>query len=103
MIRALAALTVLVPGLALAAGDDILSGLADVLAAEDFCKLTYDQPAIEAFIQAHVAPDDLDFTSNLTAFIYVAGEHQLEMTTSAATAHCTQIRRLAKTYGFTKP
>lgn len=104
MIRAAAVLAAtLAPTIAGAAGSDVVQGLADVIAAEEFCGLSYDQSAIETFIGTHVAADDLDFTGMLTAMIYLAEENQKAMSPSAATAHCAQIRRLAGTYRFTAP
>jgi len=86
-----------------AAGTDVVQGLADVLAAEAFCDLAYDQNAIAAFIEKHVAADDLDFTGDLKGLIFIAERTQQTMSASAATAHCTQVRRLAATYGFINP
>lgn len=77
--------------------------LGSVLAAETACGLTYDQAAIAAFIEKNVKADDLGFPSTLQLMTRGA-EYNLEgMSPSEVTAHCTQIRRLAKSYGFTTP
>lgn len=86
---------------ALPASFELTQGLADVIAAESFCGLTYDQAAIAAFIDAEVAADDIEFTSSLKGLLYLAEASQKDMSPSATTAHCTQVKRLAKTYGFT--
>ncbi|WP_247653367.1 signal recognition particle [Pannonibacter phragmitetus] len=76
--------------------------LADVLGSEAACGLTYDQEAISAYIDKAIPADDMSFTSNLNMFVS-ATEFQLQgMSTSAKTAHCTQVRRVAKSFGFLK-
>lgn len=47
---AVVAAALLAPSLAAGEGIDILDGLADLIAAEAFCGLRYDQQAIETFI-----------------------------------------------------
>lgn len=78
----------------------LASGLGDVIAAEAFCGLSYDQAAIETFINEKVPEDDLTFVGDLTASIEVSAFDQEAMTQSAKTAHCTQIKRAAKAHGF---
>jgi hypothetical protein len=97
----LVALALALPAPAWSAGLDVAQGLADVIAAEEFCGLAYDQPAIETFIADNVADDDLQFTGLLKGLIFVAKAAQETMSASAATAHCAQIRRLAAAYRFT--
>jgi len=74
--------------------------LGSVLASEEICGLKFNQNAISAFIEKRVRADDLSFASTLT--LMTAGqEMQIKgMSVSARTAHCTQTRRVAKTYGF---
>ena len=74
--------------------------LGSVLASEAACGLTYDQDAIAAFIEKKVPADDMGFPSSLN-MMTVGSEAQIaDMSTSAKTAHCTQIRRIAKSNGF---
>jgi len=94
-------LALLLPGGASAAGLDVVEGLADVIAAEAFCGLDYDQRAIEAFVANNVRNDDLEFTGLLKGLSFAAEAAQQRMSKSAATAHCAQIRRLAARYAFT--
>ena len=76
--------------------------LGSVLAAEEVCGLSYDQAAIEAWIAANIPADDMQFAGQL-AMMTKGGEFELQdMGASARTAHCTQIRRVAGSYGFTK-
>ncbi len=81
---------------------EVINDLSTVIASEDFCGLTYDQAAIAAFVEAKVPADDMGFASSLN--IQVTGSRYMndKMTASAKTAHCTQITRVAKSYGFTK-
>jgi hypothetical protein len=76
--------------------------LGSVLASESVCGLSFDQGAISAFVEKRVAADDLSFASTLQMMI-AGQEFQLKgMSVSAKTAHCTQIQRVAKSYGFLK-
>jgi hypothetical protein len=76
--------------------------LGDMLGSETACGLTYDQDAIQNFIVKHVDPNDMGFAPSLLSL--TAGTKALigEMSASSLTAHCTQIRRVAKHYGFIK-
>jgi hypothetical protein len=76
--------------------------LGDVLASEAFCGLTYDQAAISAFIDKHVKADDMGFTSTLQMMTEGKEIDLQKMSPSAKTAHCAQIARVARAYGFTK-
>ncbi len=76
--------------------------LGSVLAAEEGCGLEYDQAAIAAFIQKSVPADDRGFPSTLNMMTDGSKVQFDRMTTSSKTAHCAQIKRLAKTYGFVK-
>jgi hypothetical protein len=78
------------------------TNLGSVLAAEDACGLTYDQEAISAFIEKHVDADDMDFPSTLKLMTEGSKFQLTEMSKSELTAYCTQVKRLAKTYGFTR-
>ena len=99
-----AALLMGMPTLTHAQGDMesmmLATQLGSVLAAEDFCGLTYDQAAIAAFVEAEVAPDDMAFPSTLSAMTDGHRYQQDTMSASAKTAHCTQIGRVAASYGF---
>jgi hypothetical protein len=87
-------------GVALAQDYQFVTGLADILAAEEFCGLTYDQDAVSQLINERVAADDLGFTDLLKNMTYMAELRQDEFTRSATTAHCVQIERLAAGFGF---
>lgn len=76
--------------------------LGSILAAEEFCGLTYDQDAIQAWITSNVAADAMGFAGTLTMMVAGAEFQQRDMSTSAKTAHCTAIRQTAKHYGFVK-
>jgi hypothetical protein len=74
--------------------------LADVLVSEDLCGLSFNQDAIAAWIEANVAADDMEFSGNLSSHISLSEYTLKDISTSAKTAHCAQIRRVAKNYGF---
>lgn len=80
---------------------EIATHLGSVLASENACGLAYDQAAIAAFIEKKVPADDLGFPSMLTTMTSGA-QYEIEgMSPSQKTAHCAQIKRIAKSYGFT--
>lgn len=76
--------------------------LGSVLASEELCGLAYDQAAIEAFIEKSVKADDMGFASTLKLMTTGQDFQNKSLTTSGRTAHCAQIRRVVKSYGFTK-
>jgi hypothetical protein len=76
--------------------------LGSVLAAEDFCGLSYDQAAIQAFIESKVKADDMGFAGDLQMQTQGQAYFQNQMSISQKTAHCAQIVRVAKSYGFVK-
>lgn len=76
--------------------------LGSVLASEELCGLSFEQSAIAAFVEKRVRADDLSFASTLK-MMTSGNEIQLrDMSASSKTAHCTQIRRVARSYGFTR-
>ena len=78
----------------------IANNLGSVLASELFCELTFKQEAITNFIEKNVAADDMSFPPALQLMIGGAKFSLSEMSVSARTAHCAQIRRIAVSYGF---
>lgn len=79
-----------------------VNNLSLVIVSEKACGLKYDQSAIAAFIEKNVPKDDMTFASNLKL---ASGSNSRDVGTmgeSEKTAHCTQIKRVAKTYGFIK-
>jgi hypothetical protein len=80
----------------------LANNLGTVLSSEQFCGLEFNQQAIQAFIEKNVKADDMGFAGTLQMMI---SGHQVEnqqMSPSAKTAHCAQIARVAKSYGFIK-
>jgi hypothetical protein len=82
------------------AGEDLAEALGDVLASEDICNLHYDQDAIKKFIDAHVKADDMEFPSRLKSETSLSRYANKKMSQSEKTAHCAQISRVARSYGF---
>lgn len=74
--------------------------LGSVLASEEACGLTFDQAAVAAFIEEKVPADDMGFTSTLSMMTKGQQFQIEEMSASSKTAHCTQIARVAASYGF---
>ncbi len=76
--------------------------LGSIIASEQFCGLVYDQDAIATFIENKVPASDISFPSMLSMMVDGTKYQLNSMSKSAKTAHCTQIRRLAKNYSFLK-
>lgn len=74
--------------------------LGDVLASEAPCGVAYNQEAISAYISANVPDDDLSFTSTLNTMTAGAEYNISNMSSSSLTAHCSQIKRVASSFGF---
>ncbi len=81
---------------------DLAESLGNLIAAEKFCDLSYNQDAIASFIEQKVPADDLEFVNSLDTDILYASDQLSEMSGSRKTAFCTQIKRTAKHYGFSK-
>ena len=79
---------------------NLASNLGTVLAAEEACGLSFKQAAIEAFINDKVPADDMEFPSMLTVMTDGSRIQLKSMSQSQKTAHCRQISRIAKSYGF---
>ena len=100
------ATTLALAGIASAHADDlsitVALNLGSVIGSEQACGLMYDRDAIERFITEHVKASDMSFPSTLN-MMTMGTKSQIEsMTESSLKAHCTQIRRIAKEYGFIK-
>jgi hypothetical protein len=80
---------------------DLALALGTVLGSEEFCGLHYDQAAIQSFITKRVSPDDMDFPPLLESMTNGTEVGNRSKSNSAKTAHCAQIARIAKSYGFT--
>ncbi len=80
----------------------VATDLGQVIGSEEACGLAFDQAAIEAYIAANVPADAMDFTVTLNAEANVLRRRIVDWPKSRVTAHCAQIARVAKTYGFVK-
>ena len=74
--------------------------LAEVLGSEEACGLSYRQDAIAKLIEEKVPADDMEFSRLLSLETRMAERDVADMNASSKTAHCTQIKRVAKTYGL---
>jgi len=84
------------------ASDDVAHELGSMLASEKFCELTYNQEAIAAYIEQNVDEGDMGFASMLRLMTTGHSVGLKELDESGKSAHCTQIRRVAKKYNFTE-
>lgn len=78
----------------------LATALGSLLASEKFCGLQYDQDAIQKFINSKVSEKDMNFPSTLQMMVMGSEAQNADMSPSAKTAHCTQIARIARSYGF---
>lgn len=78
----------------------VANELGAMLASEKICEITFDQSAIEKYIDKHVDASDMSFASMLSTMTS-GQEFQINgMSASSKTAHCAQIRRSAKAQGL---
>lgn len=76
------------------------TSLGNIIASEEVCELHYNQEAITAWVEKNISESDMDFPSTLTMMVQ-GSEYQIkEQSPSARTAHCAQVRRVAKKFGF---
>jgi hypothetical protein len=80
----------------------LANDLGNVLASEEPCGLKYNQDAITMFIEKKVEDDDMGFPSTLNLMVIGSKAQIDDMNESQKTAHCTQIKRIAKKYNFTE-
>jgi hypothetical protein len=78
----------------------IASALGSVLGSEKGCGLKYDQAAIEAYIEKNVSASDMEFVGTLGMMTEVTASDIEKMSLSQKTAHCAQIRRVARANKF---
>lgn len=109
MIRALAFATLSLVGAsqAIAQGSsletmELAVSLGSILGSEQFCGLSFDQAAIQAFIDEKIPADDMGFASDLSMMTSGATFQQSGMSESSKTAHCAAVARTARHYGFIK-
>lgn len=81
--------------------DKAASSLGNVLASEEVCQLHYDQAAIATWVETNIAETDMEFPATLARMVRGFKYELGEQSPSERTAHCAQVRRLAKTFGFT--
>jgi hypothetical protein len=79
---------------------NLARALGDVLASESFCGLSYNQDAIKKFIDEHVNKNDMEFSTTLRMMTDGSQYENDSMSVSEKTAHCAQITRVARSYGF---
>lgn len=95
-----AALCVAAPSLASADSIEFATHLGNMLASESLCGLSYKPEAIEALIAKKVKADDIEFPTTLNLMTSGSEYRIRDLTASAKVAHCAQVRRAAKAYGF---
>lgn len=76
--------------------------LGDVFGSERFCRLRCDQDTIKAFIDKHIQPEDMEFSSKLATATRAQERDNQKISTSLKTAQCGQSARVARLYGFVK-
>ncbi|EEE45801.1 hypothetical protein [Roseibium alexandrii] len=78
----------------------VASHLGSVLGSEAACGITIKQAAISAYIEEAVPADDIEFTSDLNSNTDLMRYELEEMPETQKNAHCVQIRRVSKAFGF---
>lgn len=78
----------------------ITQALGDVLASEQYCQLAYNEAAIQRFIAEKVPDTDMEFSGELMLMTQGMAFNLQNMSTSSKAAHCAQIERVSRSYGF---
>ena len=81
-------------------GMTIANELGTVLAAERPCHLSFDQSAIQQYINKRVPASDMSFGNMLQLMVSGTGVEIREMSPSTLTAFCAQTTRVARFNGF---
>lgn len=71
-----------------------------LIGSESYCGLTFDQAAIESWIEENADPGDLNFGSYIELGITGEEFEQDDRSDSAKTAHCATVRRTAAHLGL---
>jgi hypothetical protein len=74
--------------------------LGEVLGAEAFCGLSYDQSAIRDSLDKNGRKDDMGFASTLRMVTGWTRYQGLTMSASAKADRCNEIEQVARPYGF---
>lgn len=80
----------------------LANSLATVIASEQPCNLTFDQAAIERWIDANVDPSDIAFGARLQSYTSGVAYNLRSVTGSALTAHCRVVANTARHFGFVR-
>jgi hypothetical protein len=94
----IAGLLIAVPGLAIAKSP--ASELASLLGSDEACGLTFDQAAVQKYIDDYVDPSDIGYSERLGTFIGMTRRDFRDVSKDEKTIRCYLIRRTAKHYGF---
>jgi len=78
----------------------VAQALGDLMGSEKYCGLLFNQDAIKKFIDSRVRADDMEFSSMLTVMTTGSQYANERRSLSEKTAHCAQISRVARSYGF---
>lgn len=78
------------------------SSMGKLIGSETYCGLSFDQAAIDAWIEQNMKPDDLEFSGYIELGIAGEGYDQEDRSDSAKTAHCAAVRRSAIHLGLVK-
>ncbi|WP_428029142.1 signal recognition particle [Ancylobacter sp.] len=74
--------------------------LGNLLASETVCGLKYRPEAIEALVRKRVGGDLVEFASRLSLLTSNAAFDLKSMSADARAAHCMEVKKTAKSYGF---
>jgi hypothetical protein len=88
------------PGRAEDLSSSVAVSLGEVLGAEDFCGLTYDQAAVKSFMDKNVRKDDADFASTLRMVTGWTKYRDGTMSVADKTDECSGIAQTARSFGL---
>lgn len=79
---------------------ELAQGLGMVIGLEERCGLSYDQAAIDRFVDERVPPQDLGFLGLLSSMITVTEHGASDQSESELRVRCRAVENSARAFGF---
>ena len=79
---------------------ELAQGLGMVIGLEEQCSLSYDQAAIDRFVDERVPPEDLGFLGLLSSMITMTEYGVSDWSESELRVQCRAVENSARAFGF---
>lgn len=75
-------------------------GLANILASEEYCGLSFNADAVSNWVDENVDPAQMDFTPQVDLYMMGVSQTLAAKTATQKVAHCRVIERTGRHYQF---